>query len=328
MYAKLRVIIVFLLILTFLAGCIQSNSEENNNIDAIMMENRILTLDGEKDTILVYFASENGKYLVPVTLTINPTEEAAKVSIEKILGGPGDWFLSSTTPKGTKLRDIYIRRNIAHIDLTSHFKNFEVYEDVEMAINSLVLTATEFPEIEAVQFLIEGIVLEDINGFRLDEPFKRPAYINILNGISEEDKPLHIYFSDPNALYFIPIAIGVNENSTTVQVLDYAMQELLRGPPLNSDLGGTIWPDTRLIDVRHDSEDSLAFINLSREAVGYGGGTTAETQFVNSVLFTLTSVDGVDWVQILIEENIGYLPEGTDISIPLARPEYINFIYP
>ena len=332
MNTRLNIIIVFLLIATFLVGCAQSSSEENNDgVEAIntMIDNRILILDSEKDTVLVYFSSEDGKHLVPITLPINPTEEAVKVSIEKILGGPGDWFLSKTTPEGTKLRGIYIKNNITYVDLTSHFKNFEEYEDVRIAINSLVLAVTEFPEIEAVQFLIEGVIVEDINGFRLNKPFKRPAYINALTDIDEENKPIHVYFSDPNTLYLVPIGFGINKDSTTIQMLDSAMQELLKGPPQNSDLIKTIWPNTRLINISYDSENSLATINLSKETVGYGEGAVAEMLFIKSILFTVTSIDGVDWVQILIEEDIiDHLPEGIDISSPLERPEYINFISP
>jgi germination protein M len=112
-------------------------------------------------------------------------------------------------------------------------------------------------------------------------------------------------------------------------MVDSAMQELVKGPPLNSDLVKTIWSGTRLLGVSYDSENRLATINLSKEVRGYGGGAAAEVLLVKSILVTLTSIDGVDWVQILIEgEKTDYLPEGTDISKPLARPEYINFVNP
>lgn len=329
---RLKVIIVLLLMATFLVSCGQNSPKKNNEGSeekSTSIDSRPLILNNEKDTVLVYFASENGKYLIPITLPIKPTKEAAKVSIEKVLAGPGDWLLSSTIPEDTKLKDIYIKRNIAYIDLTSHFKNLEEYEDIEMAINSLVLTVTEFQEVETVQFLVEGRIVEEINGFELDKPFKRPAYINALNNINEGDKLLHVYFSDPNALYLIPVGFGVNKNSTISQMVDSAMQELVKGPPLNSDLVKTIWSGTRLISVSYDSENRLATINLSKEVRGYGGGAAAEVLLVKSILVTLTSIDGVDWVQILIEgETTDYLPEGTDISSPLARPEYINFVNP
>ena len=332
MYARLKIIIVFSLIAIFLVGCGQNSSEEDNESSAAInatIDNRPLVLISERDTVLVYFASENGEYLVPVTLPINPTKEVAKVSVEKVLAGPGDWLLSGTIPEGTKLKDIYIRNNVAYVDLTSHFKNFTEYKDIEMAINSLVLTVTEFQEVGAVQFLVEGMIVEEINGFELDRAFERPIYINVLGNTNEEDKFLHVYFSDPNALYLIPVGFGINENSTISQMINSAMQELVKGPHQSSALARTIWPNTRLINVDYDSENSLAIINLSREAIGYGGGSTAEMQLVNSIMFTLVGIDGVDWVQILIEEeDMDYLPEGTDISKPLARPEHINFINP
>ncbi|WP_084295941.1 GerMN domain-containing protein [Desulfitibacter alkalitolerans] len=333
MYIRLKVIIVLLLMAALLVGCGQNSSKkdagDNETTASTTIESRPLVLNNEKDTVLVYFASENGRYLIPITLPIKPTKEAAKVSVEKVLAGPGDWLLSSTTPEDTKLKDIYIRRNIAYIDLTSHFKNFEEYEDIEMAINSLVLTVTEFQEVETVQFLVEGKVIEEINGFKLDKPFERPAYINSLSNINDEDKLLHVYFSDPNALYLIPVGFAVNKNSTISQMVESAMQELVKGPPLNSDLVKTIWSGTKLRKVDYDSEDKMATIDLSKEVMGYGGGAAAEVLLVKSILFTLTSIDGVDWVQILIEGDYSnYLPEGTDISRPIARPEYINFVNP
>lgn len=332
MYIKFKVMIVLLLLAVLLVACGQTKPPKNNEgseTSNTSIERRPLVLNNEKDTVLVYYASENGKYLIPITLPIKPTKEVAKVSVEKVLAGPGDWLLSNTTPEDTKLKDIYIRRNIAYVDLTSHFKNFEEHEDIELAVNSLVLTVTEFQEVETVQFLVEGKIVEEINGFALDKPFKRPAYINALSNISEEDKPLHLYFSDPNALYLIPVGFGVAKDSTTSQMVESAMQELIKGPPLNSDLVKTIWSGTRLLNVNYDSEDRLVTINLSKEVMGYGGGAAAEVLLVKSILFTLTNIDGVDWVQILIEgENAEYLPEGTVISKPLARPEYINFVNP
>lgn|GEM_PF-4179649 len=204
------------------------------------------------------------------------------------------------------------------------------YADTERAINSLVLTITEFPEIDTVQFLIEGIVVEDINGFRLDESFERPTYINLLSGTSNnEDKLLQVYFSDANALYLIPVAFAINENSTVIQMLDSAMQELLKGPPPGSYLERTIWPDTGLISISYDSENSLAIINLSKEAVGYDRGNVTEMLLVNSILFTITDIDEVDRVQILIEgETIEHLLDGIDTSVPLIRPGNINYINP
>ena len=329
MHPKLKLIVALLLTVAFLAGCGQSSSRNNNIVDTtpITIENRPLILNVEKDKVLVYFASENDRYLIPITLPINPTKEAAKVAIEKVLAGPGDWLLSNTIPEGTKLIDLYIRDTLAYVDLTSHFKNFREYKSVEMAIDSLVLTITEFSDVEQVQFLIEGVMVADINGFELNKTFVRPLFINTLGDINEEDKRLHVYFSDPNALYVVPVGFSVSITSDTIQVVERVMQELIKGPPQDSDLIGTIWPGTRLISVSYYPEDELVAINLSEEAIGYGGGAAMEMLFINSLLHSVTSIEGVNWVQILIEgEKTDYLPEGTDVSAPITRQKNINFI--
>ncbi|KUO48835.1 MAG: hypothetical protein APF76_18320 [Desulfitibacter sp. BRH_c19] len=331
MYKRFKVIIILALVATLLIGCGQSNSKDNEEKEIVnnAVDNRPLLLNSEMDSVLVYFASENGRYLVPTTLPIKPTKEAAKVSVEKVLAGPGDWLLSNTIPEDTKLRDIYIRENVAYIDLTDDFVNLGNYEDVERAINSLVLTLTEFYEVQTVQFLIEGRIHEAIDGFSLDKPFMRPAFINSLNPPSEDQKIIDVYFSDPNALYLIPMGFGVDENSSVNQMVEIAMKELVSGPPLNTDLVKTIWSGTKVNSVSYEADRKLAIINLSEEVMGYGGGTSAEVFLVKSILFTLTAIDEVNEVQILIDgERVDYLPEGMEISKPLSRPEHINYINP
>ncbi len=329
---RFKVIIILALIAILSIGCGQSTSKpvkEEKEVAISAADDRPLLLNSEKDSVVVYFASENGRYLIPITLPIKPTKEVAKVSVEKVLAGPGDWLLSNTIPEDTKLRDIYIRRNVAYIDLTEHFVNLDSYEDVERAINSLVLTLTEFYEVETVQFLIEGRLHEAIHGFSFDNPFKRPAFINSLNPPDQDQKVIHVYFSDPNALYLIPIGFEVNEDSSVHQMVEKAMQELVKGPPLNTDLVKTIWSGTEINSVSYQADNKRVIVDLSEEVIGYGGGTAAEILLVKSILFTLTGIEEVNEVQILIDgEIVDHLPEGLEISSPLSRPDYINYINP
>lgn len=328
MHVRVKLIIILVFVAFLSIGCgknISVNEEPVNN----STDTRPLLLDSKKDAVLVYFASENGRYLVPATLSIKPTKEAAKVSVEKVLAGPGDWLLSNTIPEDTKLRDIYIRNNVAHIDLTEHFVKLENYEDVQRAVNSLVLTLTEFNEVETVQFLVEGRVHEAIYGFSFDKPLMRPALINSLKDPSEEQHVIHVYFSDPNALYLIPIGFGINKDSSVYQKVERAIEELVKGPPLNTDLVKTIWSGTKVNDVSYDDAYKRVTVDLSEEVMGYGGGAAAEMLLVKSILFTLTAIEEVDEIQILIDgEIVDYLPEGTEISRPLSRPEHINYINP
>lgn len=334
MYNPFLRITILIILLFLLAGCGQNSADKNNeNMEnsGNTIENRSILLDSEIDSVLVYFASENGEYLVPITLPIKPTKEAAKVAVEKVLAGPGDWLLANTVPEDTKLRDIYIRRNVAYIDLTNHFLDHASYEDVKMSVKSLVLTLTEFPEIETVQFLIDGIICEDIQGFSLENNFERPAVINRLQNIEVENDTeiVDIYYSDPNALYLIPVSVKIDNDSTLLDKATKIMNELIKGPPQNSDLIKTIWSGTKVRDISYNENSRTIVVDLSEEVIGYGGGAAAELLLVNSIVFSLTELAEVDSVQLLIEgEKVEHLPEGWDISEPITRPEHINYVNP
>jgi germination protein M len=314
-------------------GCGQNASpgngyDKNTNKETDMLQRPLLVND-EREAVLVYYASENGRYVVPVTLSIKPTKEAAKVAVEKVLAGPGDWSLSPIVPEDTKLRDIYIKRNIAYIDLTRHFMGLKSYEDARLAVYSLVLTLTEFPEVEAVQVLIEGSIRDSIAGFGIKETFERPADANYLAEIDPNKEVLTVYYSDSNALYLIPVTVNLKRDMSPEERVFEAVTRLINGPSLESDLVKTIWPDTKIRAIKLDQESGQLNLDLSEDVIGYGGGSTAEMMLINSLLITLTGIEGVERVQLLIEgENVGSLPEGTDVSEPLSRPEHINFINP
>ncbi|MEW6622387.1 MAG: GerMN domain-containing protein [Bacillota bacterium] len=333
MLKKFAVFSMITVLLLIQIGCGQAkqgkDASKNADTGSTPVEKRPLILSNEKDAVLVYFASENGKYLVPVTLPMKPTKEAAKVAVEKILAGPGDWLLKDTVPEDTKLRDIYIRSNIAYIDLTRHFLNQDSYEAVELAVKSLALTLAEFPEVNGVQLLIEGRVESEIHGYSLDSVLYRPKLINSFEPISNDQEAITVYYADPNALYLIPVNYGIKTKAAVSEKTDKALKLLVKGPPLNSDLVKTIWTGTKIRNLEYDADKQLVTIDFSKEIIGYGGGSAAEVLLVNSLVYTLTSIEGVDFVQILIEgKSVEHLPEGWDISKPMSRPEHINFISP
>ncbi|NMA15382.1 MAG: GerMN domain-containing protein [Clostridia bacterium] len=312
--------VVFLLlagVFVFLFGC-GTNKEDAKDLSESRTPppKRIPFLVQNQETVLVYFATVDGKNLVPVTLSINPTNEVAKVAVEKCLAGPENEFTLPVIPEETKLKNLLIQVNTVYVDLTSEITQVDS-EKAKLAIDSLVLTLTEFNEVEDVQILVDGQIPKTIGGVDTSKPIKRPM-INLYGGEGKEE--VKVFYSDSNAMYLVPVTFRVSVNDLPY----FTLKKLVEGPPNKSGLVRTLWNGAKVIS--YSVQEGIATVDFSREVLGYGGGTTAETMFVDSVVQTLTQLESVDAVQFLFAgEKLDYLPEGTDVSSPISGTAKINY---
>jgi len=325
-WARVMLVTVALILVVLMGGCNKKTvPPTKDSPPKIAKETRSLLYDRELSQVIVYYLSKDERYLVPVTVAFNPTREAAKVAVEKLLAGPQGEGLRPVMPDDVKLRGVYILNNqqTAYIDLTREFLQINDNKKAEMALKALVLTVTELNNNQSVQLLVEGQTVSQVAGVKTDIPYNRPANINSLLQY-ENQKGVQVYFNDKDAFYFIPVTVALPAGASESDLPRAAIMALLAGPPKDSGLIRTIWPGTTLLDLKIDQ--GLATVNLSKQSIGYGGGTTAETALVNSLLFTLTQFDEIDRVQLIIEgKKREYLPEGSAIDRPLTRPEQINF---
>lgn len=288
---------------------------------------RPIVLSTERSQIVVYYATTDGEYLVPVTISINPTKEVAQVAIEKLLAGPNNDFLNGPIPEGTKLKEIYFGEasGTIYIDLTKSFLEMETKKEVQLALDSLIYTLGEMPSVEQFQVFVDGQVIEELHGIRLDEPLKKENKVNYVGNNSGQGEQITVYYGDGNAMFLVPISTDGPKSLKVTEKAEAALNQLINGAPKKGSLVSPIWKGTKVINVNWDEEQKLLTVNFSKEIVGYGGGSAMERLLTNSLLFTLTSLSGVEKVQILVEgQKVDYLPEGTDIFNPLERPEKLN----
>jgi len=322
---KKSLFILLMIGILVIAGC--SKKEDpivNSNNTADSPQTRTQSVERKpfivqnQETVIVYFATPDKKNLVPVTLSVKTTKEAAKVAVEKLLAGPENDFSCGVIPEGTKLKDIYLQGRTVYVDLTEDIEKLnEEAESAQLALDALTLTLTEFNEVDDVQVLIDSQVEKELGEINIENPLKRPEQINLYGKPGKHN--IKIFFSDSNAMYLVPITIGVEDGDIPLR----AMKKLLNGPPENSGLISTVWPGTKINNFT--IEDGVATIDFSNEVLGYGGGTTAETMLLNSVVLTLTQFEEIEAVQILIDgKKVEFLPEGSDISAPIPAPRKIN----
>ncbi|TDA70648.1 MAG: hypothetical protein D9V47_00105 [Clostridia bacterium] len=288
-------------------------------------ERRPLILTSQKDNVLAYFATKDLAYSVPLSFPVSPQADQPRAAVERVLAGPPGEFLVRTIPEGTKLREFRLTGGTAYLDLTGEILTLNEEQSGQMAISSLALTLAQFPSITSVELLADGKPVASLAGAAVPHPLPIPDSVNPLQDRPPDGWPLRVYYSDPQAMYLVPVTYFVAPGLSREERQRRQIELLLQGPPPGVNLARTVWPGTELDGLR--VEGDLVTVDLSQEVVGYGGGHTAEDMLVRSLVFTLTEDPGISRVQLLVGgEKHEYLPEGTKIDVPLTRPETLNAV--
>lgn len=125
-------------------------------------------LPEETREVVLYFSDPEGKALVAEERTIPKVEGIARETIKELISGPHpESGLLGTIPEGTALRDINIRPDgLAIVDFSKELiTNFNGDSTSEiLTVYSIVNTLTQFDTVKEVQILVDGQVVETING--------------------------------------------------------------------------------------------------------------------------------------------------------------------
>lgn len=129
----------------------------------------------EKITAIVYFSDGDAMYLVPEEVElVKDNRPIAELLVEKLIAGPVNADLGPVIPDGTKLLSLEIVDGVAYVNFSREAKtnHWGGTAGETMTIYGVVNTLTQLPEVEQVQFLIEGEKEESIwgHGYTM-EPF-------------------------------------------------------------------------------------------------------------------------------------------------------------
>lgn len=280
---------------------------------------KVLTVSPSQ-TVVAYFLDSQGKNLVPLTMQTNETREVAFVALQKLLAGAPNDFVKSPLPAGIKAKDLYVEKGILCVELTEEFLQ-TAPEQVDNSLRCIVATVGWAAPEKQVNILVNHQLVEKIGEREISQPLTytpvNPADANV----TADSQRVQVYFSDNQAMYLTPVSfVRPEEDAYT-----FVMKKLVEGPPKATGLVSTLYKGTKLNSVT--VSDGNATVDLSKEAVAYGGGTAFEYLFVQSVLATFAQFPEVETVQFLIDgEHYDLLPEGTDIEMPLSVNKTVNYI--
>lgn len=137
-------------------------------------EKGALEEEANKVTIKVYFPDMNMEYLIPEERII-PSLNILTSAIEEIFKGPSSENLYRIIPQNVKLLNLKVSQGIAKINLNSAFiegRQASSIEDI-FVIYSIVNTLTEFGDINAIEFYVDGERLNIYGGLDISSPLYR-----------------------------------------------------------------------------------------------------------------------------------------------------------
>lgn len=115
-------------------------------------------------TITMYFANKKGDALVevPVEIIYDSSIPLEQLAIEQLIKGPNTidgvskGTVQSTVPKDTTLNKVTVKEHTCYVDFSEEFLNKLDDITAEVAVYSVVNTLTELPDVNKVQFSING----------------------------------------------------------------------------------------------------------------------------------------------------------------------------
>lgn len=131
-----------------------------------------------------------------------------------------------------------------------------------------------------------------------------------------QEQILTLYFADPKGQNLVAEKRAILKTDSVARA---AVQQLIKGPSVQSKALPTIPSGTRLLDIA--VKNGICTVNLSKEfQKNHQGGSSSETLTVYSLVNTLTHFPSIQKVQLLVEgKKIESLAGHMDVSQAMAR---------
>ncbi len=115
------------------------------------------TFAEDANLVSLYFPSQTGRLLVPVTRTVFSDADPTTAMVELAKGPAEDSGLERALPEKCGIRNVTLKNGVVSVDLTKEFASaMESSDGGRQAIRAILFTCSQFPGVEKVEVLIEG----------------------------------------------------------------------------------------------------------------------------------------------------------------------------
>ena len=130
----------------------------------------------EEIIINVYYSDQTGEYLIGEARILSGGSKYVD-AISEMMKEPIDGSLVKLIPESTKINSVIVKDGMAKVDLSKNFVDDRFVSDTTdiLLIYSIVNTLTEFPDVNSVEFFIDGARLGVLGQLDLQEPYFRKS---------------------------------------------------------------------------------------------------------------------------------------------------------
>jgi len=127
------------------------------NGDYVNMESVTTAASAHADQVQLYFPSQTGRVLVPVTRTVFSTADLTTALVELAKGPRNDSGLERPLPEGCGVKSVTVKDGVATINFSKGFMDVTSQSDGgKQALRAVLFTASQFPGVKKVEIQVEG----------------------------------------------------------------------------------------------------------------------------------------------------------------------------
>lgn len=267
----------------------------------------------------VYQKNADGDSLIPEKCALAPDatcDEVITALIGALASTPKTEGAVSALPSGTELLGVSIAGRTATVNLSDKYYENEGVDELLSRL-AVVNTLCGIDSIDRVRIKVK------------DEPLVSAttgAEIGIINGSDvasgaqdttvTDKQNVTLYFPDADGQFLVPESREI-ELQASISVERVIISELAKGPATDS-LTQIIPSDINLISI--ETNDGVCFVNISGDSLSrVQSSSTSTTMALYSIVNSLTDVDGINSVQILIDGKTGVEFGNYVLDVPLER---------
>jgi len=261
-------------------------------------------------TVRLYFSDSNGRYLVSEERKHCFADESQIPAyiLSQLAAGPEEAGRLAVIPEGASLRSVTVDGNgLCTVDFSSEFLLNKPTTDLSerMTVLSIVDSLTELPQIEQVRFRVEGEPVGVYYHMDLSRSYERDESAIDALYPGETDATLYVRCWEPSRP--VPVPAGVRESSRET-LPELLLRKLIEFQPVN-DLSSPLPENTAVQALT--VKDGVCRVDFSSALLDCAGDEDAERLAVESVVRTLTGLDGIESVRLSVDgssDGFQYVP--------------------
>ena len=301
---------------------VRAAGEEVNGDNGAMYHSVAFDEEENEQFVTLYFYDERGMQLLPVNRRVNEPENLIQSAVEELVKGPRRLSgLSRTIPKDTSL-EVAVEDNLVYLDLPLELNRLAGSAQASGMIDSLLLTVSDFPEVDGVSFLLDG---EPAEVFGKEElPLER---VFSPRHLAEGEPKIYLPYFSGARYYILPreaesVSGLTGRNDSAEDMVEVILEESRRFSALVPELRGVrITGNEIVLDWESGFEELFP---------GEEEGISPEQKallelLVDAILLTLAENFAPDELVFEVEGRRWSPPDvELELQTKLQRPFYIN----